>query len=99
MKKLSDLGRIIEFNNEPEMDFWEGDECNEIRGTESSIFPPFKNKEEGYWAFESAICRSMKTVYEKPSKYGGLPTSRHVLDLGNVAVSSIRQRLLTAEIK
>lgn len=87
MKKISDLGRIIELNGEPEMDFWEGDECNAIRGTESSIFPPFKPKEDGIWAFESAICRSMLTVYEKPSKYSGLPTSRHVLDLGDVGVS------------
>lgn len=86
MKKLADLGRIIELNGEPEMDFWEGDDCNAIRGTESSIFPPFKPKEEGVWAFEAAICRSMQTVYEKPTKYGGLPTSRHILDMGNIEV-------------
>lgn len=91
MKKLADLGRIIEFNEEPELDAWEGDDCNAIRGTESSIFPPFKDKEEGVWAFEAAICRSMKTAYEGKSKYSGLPTSRHVLDLGDIAVINLKK--------
>ena len=66
---------------------WEGDACNEIRGTESSIFPPFGVKEDGVWAFEGGICRSMNTVYEKKTKYKGLPTLRFVLDMGDIQVS------------
>lgn len=69
------------------MDVWDGDECNEIRGTESSIFPPFNDKEAGIWAFEALICRSMKSTYDGKSKYSGLPTSHHIIDLGDIAVS------------
>lgn len=78
---------MIEYDGEPELDAWEGDECNEIRGTESSIFPPFMQKEDGIWAFEANICRSMKAKYEKPSKYRGIPTLRYHLDLEDIAVS------------
>lgn len=85
VKKLQDIGRVIEFNEEPELDVWDGDECNELRGTEGSIFPPFHDKEEPIWAFEAGICRSMGSVYEGKSKYGGLPTSHHVIDLGDIA--------------
>lgn len=65
---------------------WDGDECNEIRGTESSIFPPFTAKEDGLWVFEGNICRSMKVLYERPSKYRGIPTLHYHLDLGDIAV-------------
>ncbi|KAJ6632868.1 Sensory neuron membrane protein 1 [Pseudolycoriella hygida] len=85
VKNVHDLGRVIEYNEEPELDIWDGDECNQIRGTESSIFPPFTAKEDGLWAFESNICRSMKAKYQRPSKYRGIPTLRYALDLGDIA--------------
>lgn len=56
-----------------------------MRGSEGSIFPPFKDKEESIWAFEAGICRSMRTVYKGKSRYGGLPTSRHIIEFGDLA--------------
>lgn len=87
VKNIQNLGKVIEFNGEPELDIWDGDECNEIRGTESSIFPPFGIKEDGIWAFEAGVCRSMQIKYERPSKYRGIPTLRFHGDLGDIAVS------------
>lgn len=87
VKNVHDLGSVIEFNEEEMLDVWDGDECNEIRGTESSIFPPFMTKEQGIWAFEAGICRSMKAEYDRPTKYRGIPTLRYHLDLGDIAVS------------
>lgn len=87
VKNIHNLGRVVEYNGEPELDVWDGEECNEFRGSESSIFPPFSSKEEGIWAFEGGICRSMKLIYEKPSSYRGLPTLKYTLDLGDIAVS------------
>lgn len=80
------MGRIIEFNGKSELNKWEGNSCNQIVGTDSTIFPPFLAKEDGIWSFEPAICRSMGAVYEKQSKYANLPTSRYVLDLGDISV-------------
>lgn len=85
IKKLRDLGRVIEFNEEPELDVWEGDECNQLRGTEGSIFPPFNEVDDPIWAFEAGICRSMQSRFDRPSKYSGLPTSHHVIEIGDIA--------------
>lgn len=66
------------------MDVWAGDECNKYIGTDTTIFPPFLEKEEGYWAFEPQVCRSMRIFYDEPSKYAGIQTSKFTLDLGDI---------------
>lgn len=71
------------------MDVWSDDKCNEIKGTDSTIFAPFIKKEQELWAFEPAMCRSLTPVYEKPSSYAGLPTLRYQLDLGDIRVSFV----------
>lgn len=48
-KNSQDMGRVAAFNDEPELDTWKGDECNEFRGTDSTIFPPFLDKKNGIW--------------------------------------------------
>lgn len=83
-KDLKDLGRVLKFNGETEMDVWAGDECNKYIGTDTTIFPPFLEKEEGYWAFEPQMCRSMAVLYDGPSKYAGIKTNRFTLDLGDI---------------
>ncbi|KAG4080358.1 hypothetical protein HA402_010850 [Bradysia odoriphaga] len=89
VKNILNLGKVIEFNGEPELDIWDGDECNELRGTESSIFPPFGVKENGIWVFEAGICRSMHLKYAKPTKYHGIPTLRFLADFGDSAVRTL----------
>jgi scavenger receptor class B, member 1 len=87
-KNIKDLGRIIRFNDEPELDMWDGEECNRLRGTDSTIFHPFMSKEEGLWAFTPDICRSMGAHYIGKSTYDGFPTSEYRLDMGDLKVRS-----------
>lgn len=84
-KNLHDIGKVVEFQGEPEMDVWDGELCNELRGCEGSIFPPFRDERAPIWAFEAGICRSMATTYVGKSRYSGLPTARHEIDLGDIA--------------
>lgn len=48
-KNSPDMGRVVAFNDEPEMDVWDGDECNEYVGTDSTIFPPYMDPKDGIW--------------------------------------------------
>lgn len=82
---MKDVGRILEVDGEAEMDFWDGDECNQYKGTDGLIFPPFSSPEDGVWAHEKAICRSMGVKFEKKSRYRGISTHFFTLDLGDIA--------------
>lgn len=69
------------------MDYWDGDECNQYQGTDSTIFPPYMKKEQGIVAYEPSICRSLAAHYTEPSKYMGVPTLRYEMDLSGPANS------------
>lgn len=58
------------------MDAWYEDECNQISGTDGTIFPPFHKKEEGFDIFIPQMCRTLHATYEEPSKYAGIKTNR-----------------------
>lgn len=57
------------------MDAWYEDECNEIDGTDGTIFAPFYEKEEGYTIYVPQMCRQLHLEYQRPSKYAGIKTN------------------------
>lgn len=84
VKNVGDLGRIVSYNGETEMDIYDGDECNQFIGTDSTIFPPFLTKQDRLWAWSPEICRSMGATYGGKSKYAGMPMSFFELDFGDL---------------
>lgn len=75
-KDIRDLGRILEYNGLSELDAWYEDECNEVTGTDSTIYPPFHEKEEGVTIFIPQTCRAMVAEYQHPTQFAGIKTNR-----------------------
>ncbi|XP_055606692.1 sensory neuron membrane protein 1-like [Uranotaenia lowii] len=84
VKNIRDLGRVISYNDEPEMDTYSGDACNMINGTDSTIFAPFMSREDLLWAWSPDICRSMGAKYVRKAKYAGLPMSYYTVGFGDL---------------
>ncbi|KAI4470888.1 scavenger receptor class b type-1 sr-b1 [Holotrichia oblita] len=58
MNQISNLGRIRRWNDETTMGVWIPESnCDELRGTDSSIFPPFNQNNSTFDVFYSDICR------------------------------------------
>lgn len=87
MKNLNQLGEIVSYNGETEIDTWDGDDCNRIRGTDATIFSPHIKKTDKLWAFTPAICRSMGPGFIKKTKNLGVPTGKFNLYVGIDPVS------------
>lgn len=58
------------------MDAWYEDECNQMSGTDGTIFPPFSDRDDGFSLFIPQMCRVMTAEYHSPSKYAGIKTNR-----------------------
>ncbi|XP_058451194.1 sensory neuron membrane protein 1 [Malaya genurostris] len=84
VKNIRDLGRVVSYNDETEMDVYDGDSCNQYIGTDSTIFPPFLTKDDKLWAWSPDICRSLGANYVGKAKYAGLPMSLFKLDFGDL---------------
>ncbi len=83
IENINSTGRILSFNNQTEMEVWDGDECNKFKGTDSTVFPPSIKKENGLWSYEPDMCLSYGAQYESESSYQGVSTLRFGLDLGD----------------
>lgn len=51
------LGQIVKYDDKPVIDNWPTKHCNEIHGTDGTIFPPFLTEEEGLVSFAPDLCR------------------------------------------
>lgn len=58
MKNIQEVGQVVLYNGKPTMEYWNGEYCNQIKGTDTTIFPPFMDPPpEEVWNFGAEICR------------------------------------------
>lgn len=73
IKNYKDVGRMVSLGNETRMKIWsDSGPCNNFRGTDGTIFPPYLDKKSDVWAHFPDICRSVGAYYVEPGKVQGV---------------------------
>ncbi|KRT82424.1 hypothetical protein AMK59_3081 [Oryctes borbonicus] len=83
VKDYRETGKVVEYNDMPELNIWTTKECNQFRGTEGTIFPGLIPHGSDIPSFGAMLCRSMIAKFSGDSKYNGIPVSRYTLDFGD----------------
>nr|XP_045623544.1 lysosome membrane protein 2-like isoform X2 [Procambarus clarkii] len=80
---------IDTFNYKRELSYWKTDECNDIKGTDGSSFPPGVKRDTTLYMFNENLCRSIPlTVLKEVEEDGikGLRFSPPADVFGNITV-------------
>lgn len=74
IRKIEDIGRVTEFNGEKQnMTIWGDPRCDEIDGTDGSIFHPFfdKNGNDPLSIFVPTMCRTLRYRFHSKTQFYG----------------------------
>ncbi|KAJ9589995.1 hypothetical protein L9F63_016887, partial [Diploptera punctata] len=63
-RNIKHIGLVMEHNGKTQMEVWDGEECNRIFGTDTTIFPPFLTNKDNILAYAFDLCRSMISYNE-----------------------------------
>lgn len=66
------LGRIMAWKGQSNLTMWDGDFCNRIEGTDSTIYPPFWSPKDKIAIFLSDMCRSLYADFDSEVTWKGL---------------------------
>lgn len=91
---IKDVGKVLEFNEERELDTYDNDTCNQFNGTDGLIFPPFLKDSDEIWAFEHNLCKSFAVKFQSKSEYEDVQTSRFALDIPDVKVCLVVKSII-----
>jgi lysosome membrane protein 2 len=71
---LSQFVHIHTWKDQASLSMWSSDECNEINGTDGTMFNPFVDKSKRQYIFTSDLCRSIYAEYVQDSSILDVPT-------------------------
>lgn len=79
LSNRADVGKLVKFNGKSKLDWWSGDSCNELKGTDGFIFPPNLSKNDRIHVFNRDLCRSLPLEFEREiTDDNGIPGYRFV---------------------
>nr|AIX97076.1 sensory neuron membrane protein 1 [Monochamus alternatus] len=87
VNNFKDVGRIIEYDGADKIDVWPTEECNAIKGTDGTIFPPLLEEDEGLASFAPDLCRSLVAEFQQKTKYDGIPVRKYSATLGDMSTN------------
>ncbi len=73
VENSSAFGKVKTWDGRSELGFWrKNSECDKIRGTDGSVFPPFIRKDSKLYAFSINLCRSLALEYSEDVEHLGI---------------------------
>nr|AMA98188.1 chemosensory protein [Blattella germanica] len=81
---IKEVGKVVEFEDQDTLDVWSGDKCNELKGTDATIFPPFLTKKDKIEGFLTDLCRSAGAEYQYATTYNGIRSYKYTADFGDI---------------
>ncbi|XP_054706492.1 scavenger receptor class B member 1-like [Uloborus diversus] len=72
------LSMIYKWNGSTHLNYWKGDECNKISGTNGEFGPALQPNQSTYTFFQPIFCRSMTFNYTEDYTHKGVLTKRFV---------------------
>lgn len=82
-KNVMDVGKVVAIDGQKEQAVWK-DHCNQIEGTDGTIFPPFLTEKDPLASFSADLCRSFKPKFQKKTSYMGIKTNRYIARIGDL---------------
>ncbi|XP_014253859.1 sensory neuron membrane protein 2-like [Cimex lectularius] len=77
-KNVSELGKIVEVKNKMYIPFWDKNTtCSEIKGTDSTIFPPLTEPKNDIYIYVPDVCISMSASFVNKSYLDSKITAYH----------------------
>ena len=76
LEDVREVARVLSYDGRQRLDWWAGDHCNAIRGTDGSLFHPGVSTNETLYIFNRDLCQSLPLVYQGDSQHHGMTTYR-----------------------
>ncbi|XP_044258686.1 sensory neuron membrane protein 2-like [Tribolium madens] len=70
---IEKLGHIVAWNDSLYTKFWgEGTTCSEVKGTDSTLYPPRVSTDSSFYIYSTDICRFVEINYKGEESYKGI---------------------------
>ncbi|XP_071481249.1 scavenger receptor class B member 1-like [Diadema antillarum] len=73
------LNVVNNYQGEPLLPWWWSEETNTIRGTDGTMYHPYRTREEDIYLFHPDLCRSVRYLYHNDTVYKKVPLLKYVL--------------------
>jgi lysosome membrane protein 2 len=74
--KGPNVGAVLSFNNRTKLEYWGGDYCNKIEGTDGYSFPPPVSEKTPLKIFYPELCRSVYLKFDGKTELNDVPVNR-----------------------
>merc|ERR1712045_1015555 len=79
IKDRKETGQLYKFKGESKLDWWSGDYCNQITGTDGFVYRPKVEKSDTLYIFNRDLCRSLPLEFHSEmTDSNGIPGYRFV---------------------